>query len=299
MRTTTALLLLAIAAPADACPWWGRCCRPRPVIFHCPPPVVRVVEVRPAEPVKDPDAAPDGWCHVRGRVVYVGSPVPVRKPIPKSGGAFTEEWVVNGTNRGIRNAMVWLSPEPNSDEWDRLRSTGPNRLRQLPSFKADQVYPGLSRKGEYTLIHGEPMRAYHPHVQAVQAGSTLTIRNLSLVPDNPKWTSSNNGEYSPLVPPDNRWVLKELKAGRFPIHVSSSFYPWISAYVQVFDHPYFAVTNDDGEFEIKFAPKGNLRLVVWQETTGYRNGREGRFGEPIKVPNGRLDLGDISLKPNP
>ena len=31
---------------------------------------------------------------------------------------------------------------------------------------------------------------------------------------------------------------------------------------------------------------------------GFRNGREGRFGEPIQVPSGRLNLGDVKLRPN-
>jgi len=70
----------------------------------------------------------------------------------------------------------------------------------------------------------------------------------------------------------------------------------MKAYVRVFDHPYFAVTTPDGSFEIKYVPKGNLRLFVWQEYAGYRNGPEGRFGEAIQVPSGRLDLGEVKVK---
>src|SRR4051812_46846290 len=110
MRTVVALLLLVSAA--NACPWWGRCGPPRPVVYPCypppvyyslpvPPPVIRVVEVPPApegKPVVKEDEAPDGWCHVRGRVVYDGDPIPVQKEIPNSGGAYTEDWVVNPKN---------------------------------------------------------------------------------------------------------------------------------------------------------------------------------------------------------
>ena len=73
----------------------------------------------------------------------------------------------------------------------------------------------------------------------------------------------------------------------------------MKAYVWVLDHPYFAVTDADGNFEIRFAPKGNLRLVAWQEATGFKGGREGRWGEPIRVPSGRLDLGEIKLSRRP
>ena len=115
-----------------------------------------------------------------------------------------------------------------------------------------------------------------------------------------KWSSLNNGQFSPLVPPNfHVFRIDRVKSERLPITVDSSINPWMKAYVWVLDHPYFAVTDDDGSFMIRFAPKGNLRLVVWQEATGFKGGREGRWGEAIRVPNGRLDLGDIKLKPAP
>jgi hypothetical protein len=305
-----AVLALVLVLPnfSPACPWWGRCRSPRPVAVYpdCPPPVVyyyppaeavRVPGPKPVEPVRE-DVAPDGWCHIRGRVVYDGDPIPKQKPIPKSGGAYTEDWVVNPTNRGVQNVVVWLSPEPTAAQWERLKDRGPNRLREVPGFQGNQVYPGLSLKGERSIVHGHPVRAYVPHVLAAQAGSDVFLRNLSAVPDNPTWASRNNGEFSPLVPAGNVKEVKNLTAERFPINVSSNIYPWMKAYVWVFDHPYFAVTDPDGRFEIKFAPVGKLRLVAWQEDMGFRNGREGRFGEPIQVPRGRLELGEIKLKPN-
>jgi hypothetical protein len=91
-------------------------------------------------------------------------------------------------------------------------------------------------------------------------------------------------------------VLNRLKAERFPINIESANSKWLNAYVRVFDHPYFAVTGPDGRFEIRYAPKGDLRLFVWQEAAGYRGGQEGRLGEAIKVPSGRLDLGDLKIK---
>ena len=42
-------------------------------------------------------------------------------------------------------------------------------------------------------------------------------------------------------------------------------HPWMSAYVFVADHPYVAVTNDDGEFVIKGVPPGTYRIKMWHE----------------------------------
>jgi hypothetical protein len=300
MRSLASLGLLAFAGVSTACPWWSRCC-PRPAYYYppCSPSVVRVVEAPPPEPVKKPevakkDAAPDGWCHIHGRVVFDGDPIPKQAVIPKSGGAYTEDWVVNGNNRGVKNVVVWLLPELSNDQLEALRT---RRLREVPSFGPDQIYPDFTLKGERSFIFGKPMRAYIPHIVTAQAGSDLVIRNLSQEPHNVKMVSTNNGQFNVLLPPSQHHQVAGLRTERFPIEFASSIYPWMRAYLWVFNHPYFAVTDPDGNFEIKFAPKGNLRLVVWQEAMGFRNGRDGRWGEAIKVPSGRLDLGEIKLKP--
>src|SRR5436309_13591035 len=97
MRQVAAPALVVLAGTTDACPRMLRGCPPGPVVVYpyCPPPVyysppvevVRVPEAMPAEPVTE-DLAPDGWCHIRGRVVFDGDPIPKQKPIPKSGGAY-------------------------------------------------------------------------------------------------------------------------------------------------------------------------------------------------------------------
>ena len=91
-------------------------------------------------------------------------------------------------------------------------------------------------------------------------------------------------------------VRKKLVAERFPIEVSCSIHHWMKCWVRVFDHPYFAVTDDNGKFEIKYAPKGKLRLFIWQETGGINGGFAGRFGQVIVVPSGQMDLGEIKYR---
>jgi hypothetical protein len=42
------------------------------------------------------------------------------------------------------------------------------------------------------------------------------------------------------------------------------------ASIHVFEHPYFAVTNESGRFELTHVPPGTYRLKVWHETLGVR-----------------------------
>ena len=118
------------------------------------------------------------------------------------------------------------------------------------------------------------------------------------MPHNAKWTSRENGEINPLVPAGAQFkVMAPLVAEHFPINIECSIHPWMKAYVWVFKHPYFAVTDDDGNFEIKNVPvlDGKLRIIAWQDN-GFSGGREGRMGQPITVKPGITDLKDIKFK---
>jgi hypothetical protein len=43
---------------------------------------------------------------------------------------------------------------------------------------------------------------------------------------------------------------------------------WMNAYVGVLDHPYFAVSDKDGKFDIKTLPPGTYTIEAWHEKLG-------------------------------
>jgi hypothetical protein len=63
----------------------------------------------------------------------------------------------------------------------------------------------------------------------------------------------------------------------------------MAGYVRIFDHPYYAITDENGNFEIKNAPAGKFRIVFWHEN-GVRGGAKGRFGEPIEIKGPTLEM---------
>ena len=63
----------------------------------------------------------------------------------------------------------------------------------------------------------------------------------------------------------------------------------------MFDHPYFAITDADGKFEIKDAPAGKWRVVYWHED-GFHKGREGVIGETIEVKGPTLELKPLDFE---
>ena len=139
-------------------------------------------------------------------------------------------------------------------------------------------------------------------VTIARPGDTLIVKNSAPVAHNFFWSSSNNGEYNVTVPKMEKWTMPEkITAESPPIQYKCTIHGWMTGYVRVFEHPYYAVTDDDGKFEIKNAPVGKFRIVLWHEN-GFRNGAPGRFGEEIEIKGPTLEMKptdfDVSPKKN-
>ena len=52
------------------------------------------------------------------------------------------------------------------------------------------------------------------------------------------------------------------------IRLKCDVHPWMTAYVGVFENPWFAVTSETGAFEITGVPGGSYKLVSWHERYG-------------------------------
>ena len=55
-----------------------------------------------------------------------------------------------------------------------------------------------------------------------------------------------------------------------PFYIKCDVHPWMKSWVLVSDHPYFAVTDKDGNFSIDDIPAGTYEVVCWQEKFGKR-----------------------------
>lgn len=77
---------------------------------------------------------------------------------------------------------------------------------------------------------------------------------------------------------ENRSVNRSQPAGSGPIELSfgtpekvkvkCDLHPWMGAWIIVTDHPYHAVTDDAGAFELADIPPGDYILEAWHETLG-------------------------------
>jgi hypothetical protein len=264
--------------------------------------------VKPAS-ADAPATNDDKWVSIKGRIVWdtAKGAAPKRTPIKatkdeevaaKDKDFNTEDWVVNVKNNGIKNVVVWVVPEVTAaaDVEALKKAQADNKSYVFKSFKAADVHPNLAKPAKPAVDIDQPCCRFIPHVVLARAGQDIMIKNSAPVPHNAKWVSRENGEINPLIPAGGEYAVKDLKAERFPIEISCSIHPWMKAWVRVFDHPYFALTDDDGNFEIKNAPvlTGKLRLFIWQEN-GMHGGAPGRFGQTLEVKPGTLDLKEIKF----
>ncbi len=71
----------------------------------------------------------------------------------------------------------------------------------------------------------------------------------------------------------------------------------MKAYWLVLDHPYFAVTDENGNFEIKNAPAGTQKVVVWQESVGGGGYVTPASGEAVNITANGTTTKDFTIDP--
>ncbi len=105
--------------------------------------------------------------------------------------------------------------------------------------------------------------AFVPHVAVGFKGNTFIERNDDPIPHNIHTYSGGITMYNVNLG-EGESITKALKkTGRVEVECNS--HHWMHGYIYVFDHPYAAVTNDDGEFFFKDVPPGTYTIVAWHE----------------------------------
>jgi len=235
-------------------------------------------------------AAATEWAHLRGRIVYDGPPpVPKQLVVDKDqdvcGQSATDErLLVDPTSHGVRNVVVVL---------------------QLARGESTEVHESYQATSEQQALLENKHCRFEPHVMLMRTTQKLEIRNSDPKGDAVKIDAIKNTSINVTLPAGASHVQAFPNVEQMPVRVSCAIHYWEQGWLVVRDHPYMAVADQDGTFEVKNIPAGKRKFMFWQEEAGYL--REVTFqGQPqtwqrgtveLDLQPGDNDLGEIIVKP--
>jgi len=192
---------------------------------------------------------------IKGVAKWEGK-APSRKPIQvtadpncvklrKNNPLLSEKLVIN-QNDTVRDVFVYVkSGLPAGKTWD---------------VAADPVV--LNQKGCH----------YEPHVFGIMVGQELQILNSDATAHNIHALPKLNEEFNSSQAQKGMRLSKTFDTAEKMFKFKCDVHPWMSAYCSVMEHPFFATTDEDGNFEITGLPDGTYVLSTWAER--FKKGQE-------------------------
>ena len=153
--------------------------------------------------------------------------------------ATIQPLLVHATLKSVVDAVVGLS-EPTVQPADTQPPAAVIRNRQCAFERRISVV----RVGARVEVANDDPVLHNTHIR----GNGKTILNVAMVA---------HGEN----------VQKQIRKPGV-LDVKCDAHKFMQGYVVAFDHPYFALTDETGHFQIVGAPPGLRRITVWHETLG-------------------------------
>jgi hypothetical protein len=196
-----------------------------------------------------------------------------------------QAWRINGD--AVQNVVVFLRPPEGK------------------YFKVDTKDPSYQEAIKEVVIH-QPFCAFVPHVSVLfpsyydpkakdhqkPTGQTAKVINDAPMKHNTAWDGSPKNPGANLTLDQG----KELSLSPIqptystPIKLNCNIHKWMNGYAWVFEHPYAAVTNEKGEYEIKHVPAGvDVQVVAWHEKANYLEGGAKGVKKPVKDGDNTMD----------
>ena len=189
---------------------------------------------------------------VQGKITFDGN-APKMKPLRMDADPVCvanneiqprKEWLVLDENNGVKNVLVFVKESKSGTLVD---------IDYVPKDKAV-----IDQKG----------CVYVPHVLGVMVGQQLDILNSDGTLHNIHALPKVNKEFNKAMPRSKKQMSVTFDKVEAPFKVKCDVHPWMGAFVGVFEHPYFAVTDDSGSYTISGLAPGKYVVEAWHEKLG-------------------------------
>ena len=112
--------------------------------------------------------------------------------------------------------------------------------------------------------------SYIPHVRGVMVKQPLEILNSDTTTHNVKLISKKNGRENKSRSTKGVVMTKTFKKAEMGVKFQCDVHNWMGAYVHVMGHPFYALTQADGTFEIRGLPAGKYEIATWHELKAFK-----------------------------
>jgi plastocyanin len=183
-------------------------------------------------------------------------------------GANTRDPLVNGTIRGrveLRQSPPDLVRRPNAGDVGMPRGHDPTDRRRSVVYLETAPRAAFDQREEQHPRLDQRNETFVPHVLAIVAGTTVDF------PNNDE-TYHNVFSLSSTKPFDlGRYAAGRSKSVKFDrpgiVRVFCDIHSHMSAFILVFAHRHFAVTDDEGRYRLDNVPPGQYNVIAWNEST--------------------------------
>jgi plastocyanin len=165
--------------------------------------------------------------------------------------------------------------------------------RDLPDLLRSVVYLESAPRGAFEVVENgravmdQRNETFVPHVLAIMTGTTVDFPNSDAFYHN-VFSLSKTARFDL-----GRYAAGRSKPIRFDkpgiVRVFCDIHSHMNAFILVFSHPFFALTNADGRYGIENVPPGTYNVVAWNEGTASEP-------TPVTVPDGGVAELDFTLR---
>ena len=118
------------------------------------------------------------------------------------------------------------------------------------------------------VLVGQKDCMYRPRVQGAVEGQKIKVQNDDPTLHNVHTYEGTKTLFNQAQPPGSAAIEKPLPKTEDVVKLKCDVHPWMAAFVVVNKNPYFAVTKEDGTFQIKDVPAGTYTVEAWHEKLG-------------------------------
>lgn len=127
---------------------------------------------------------------------------------------------------------------------------------------------------------------FEPHVTVVTAGTKVKYLNSDSVSHNVHTYAAKNDSLNQTVAPGAS-AEQTLEKGD-KIELKCDIHPWMNAWIFVTESPHYAITDENGQFELKGLPDGEHELELWHEKLG-------RAKADVVVKDGKAEAVEVKM----